>query len=112
MEELEKSESKMMRISQNPIRAEGILVDDRLGTEGYIRLYEPISGALYISTDLFGLNNVVLVAEIEIAKSGDRSFRIRRFFCEYGYEDLLEQLRENRYCILPNIMDIGWSCWI
>lgn len=86
--------SKLMRISEKPLQAEGILVDDRLESEGYIRLYEHISGAIYLSTDLPGLNNIVPVAEIEISVSEDRRLRVKSFFCEYGYEELLHKLKE------------------
>lgn len=85
--------TKMMRIKEKPIESgELVIVDDRLESEGFLKLYEYVGGPVYL--DPLQEDNMAEVAGISIARTNDAEMQVDRIFCEYGHEDLVPELVE------------------
>lgn len=64
---------------------ENLIIDDKLES-GYLGIYDYIGGCLYLEPEfLEGL----LVAGIEIARSGEKEVKVKRVFCEFGNDALV-----------------------
>lgn len=87
------SNLKELRISKYPIKSEiNLVVEDRLEDEGNLKLYEYLGGTLYVNAENAKMENIVLIAELEVAKSDEGELLIKKFFCEYGYDELASEL--------------------
>lgn len=81
--------SRMIRSSLHPVKTNAnLIVDDRLEQEGCIRLFEYTGGALYPPSVLSGQPNAVLVAAAEITRKETGGIKVKRLFCEFGYDSL------------------------
>lgn len=76
-----------MRINKHRLRlGQDLLVDDRLESEGILRIHEYTGGSVYMEPEL--LENAPVVAEIQIVESDDGEVRVESVFSEYGHENL------------------------
>lgn len=83
--------TRLMRIQEKPVEAgEPVIVDDRLETEGTLRLYECAGRPVYLDPPLTG--NMAEIARISIVKTNGTEVRLSQVFCEYGHEGLVLEL--------------------
>lgn len=83
--------TRMIRILEKPVKtAEAVIVDDRLETEGTLRLYECTGGPVYLDPPRAG--NMAEIAGISIDKTNGAEVRVSRIFCEYGHEEFVPEL--------------------
>lgn len=87
---------KWLRIKEHPFDAsEGnMVVDDRLETEGTLKIYEKLGGSIYLFLPPSAMNNIVLVGEVEVKDLGEKKLWMKRIFYEYGYDELWNPLME------------------
>lgn len=88
------NELKEMRLNGHRLQLGGnLIVDDRLESEGTIRISEYIGGCLYLEPEHLFLENAPVVAGISISRSGELLV-LRKVFCEYGHEGFIPLLME------------------
>lgn len=83
-------ELREMRLAEHRIQKEGFIVDDRLESEESLKIYEYIGGGcLYLEPQFL---EDLLVAGIEIIKSGEKEVKVKRVSCEFGHEELISEM--------------------
>lgn len=86
------NELREMRLNGHRLQLGGdFIVDDRLESEGTIRIFEYIGGCLYLGLEHLFPENAPVVAGISISRSGD-SLVLKEVFCEFGHEGLIPLL--------------------
>ena len=71
---------------------DGILVDDRLESDGFIKIYECLGGTIYLSsTEEMNhfQNNVVPIAGISVSIRDGQVVQIDKIFCEFGHQGFI-----------------------
>lgn len=81
-------ELREMRLAEHRIQKEGLMVDDRLES-GFIGIYDYIGDCLYLEPQLL---EDLLVAGIEIIKSGGKEVGVKRVFYEFGHKELVPMM--------------------
>lgn len=85
-------ELRELRINGCRIQLGGdFIIDDRLESEGSIRISEYIGGCLYLEPEHLFLENAPVVAGISISRSGD-SLMLEKVSCGHGHEGLIPLL--------------------
>lgn len=85
-------ELRELRLNKHRMQLGGdFIIDDRLESEGALRISEYIGGCLYLEPGPLFLENAPVVAGISISRSGD-SLMLREVFCEYGHEEFIPLL--------------------
>ena len=81
---------KWLRIKEHPFDvSEGnLVVDDKLETEGKLRLYENVGGSIFLFLEPSVMDNLALVAEVVVEEIGEKKLWIKRISYEYGYDEL------------------------
>lgn len=88
------SSLKAMRIKEHPLEVSGrnLVVYDNLESDGNIKVYENFGGSLYLDLEPFSVNNIALIAGIEIVDIGEKKICVKKIFYEYGHEELFNSL--------------------
>lgn len=87
-------ELRELRINGCRIQLGGdFIIDDRLESEGTIRVSEYIGGCLYLKPETLFLENAPVVAGISISRSGELLV-LKKVFCEHGHEGFIPLLME------------------
>lgn len=77
-------ELREMRLAEHRIQKEGFIVDDRLES-GFIGIYDYI-GCLNLESRFL---DDLLVAGIEIARSGEKDVKVKKISCGFGHDLLI-----------------------
>lgn len=88
---------RTMRIQKCPLDCgDGIFVDDRLESKGFIRIYEYSGGTFYIPANTEEMqefkNNAVPIAGISISIPDEVTVHVNKIYCEFGYEEYIAKL--------------------
>lgn len=107
------NELKEMRLNGHRLQLGGnFIIDDRLESEGTIRIFEYIGGCLYLEPEHLFLKNAPVVAGISISRSGD-SLMLKKVSCGHGHEESIPLLMNqvghfaDFYGYAMNFMDLG-----
>jgi len=87
---------KQSRILRCPLDCgDGIMVNDQLESDGFIKIFEYLGGTVYLSNAEemnYFPNNVVPVAGISVSIRGEETVQIDKIFCEFGHEGFIGKL--------------------
>lgn len=79
-------ELRKNRLNEHGIQGkQNLIIDDKLES-GYLGIHEYIGGCLYLEPKFL---KDLLVAGIEIIKSGGKEVKVMRVSCEFGHEELI-----------------------
>lgn len=86
------SELRGLRLTGNRLQLGGdFIVDDKLESEGTLKISEYIGGCLYLEPEYLFMENAPVVAGVSISRSGG-SLMLKEVFCELGHEGLIPLL--------------------
>lgn len=81
-----------LRLNGHRLQLAGdFIIDDRLESEGTLRISEYIGGCLYLEPEPLFLENAPVVAGISISKSEDFLI-LKEVSCEHGHEEFIPLL--------------------
>lgn len=99
---------------------QNIFVEDRLESEGIIKIYEYIGGTFYLPINANEMNifrnHVVPIAGISVTIVDEEKVQIDKIFCEYGYDEYIPKIMEqimnfaDFYGLKVSILDLEKDC--
>lgn len=84
---------KKKRMQRCPLDCgDGILVNDQLESEGFIKIYEYLGGTVYLD-EVQKSPNVVPIAGISVKiLEKEHMVQIDKIYCEFGYDEFIPEL--------------------
>lgn len=105
-------ELRELRLNGHRLQLGGdFIIDDKLESEGTLKIFEYIGGCLYLEPEYLFLENAPVVAGISISRSGN-SLILKEVFCEHGHGEfiplLMKQVRHfaEFYCYGVDFLDL------